>query len=271
MTGASTVNINTGTGGFNTNTSVGGAISLNANGASSNFTLASTGAAQDLTLALNGANASRMVLSSQGTGTDSIFLNTSTGGLTGNITGAINFVSNSASSAAFNIDTTTNSGGISLAAGNQGVVINSLFGVVAIGNTSSPVVFIGNNSASTFIFNRFGTSGFLKSQQVPTPITSSTITIGQLLSEILQIDDGAGITALNLPTASSVVSGILLVQNNDSFDFYVINQDTTNTITVNPDVGSVIGNPTVNALSSGSFRLSVTDISSPAYTVYRLT
>ena len=269
LTSTTEVAINTGTGGFNTNTASGGTISLNANGSSSNFTVNSTGANQDLTLALTGANASRVVLSSTGTGTDSIFFNTSVGGLTGNITGPINFVSNSSSPSAFNIDTTATNGGISMTAGNQGVVINSIFGIIAIGNTNSPVIFIGNNTANTFIFNRFGSSGFLKSQIVPTPIISSTITISQLLIDILQINNGAGISTLNLPTAVDVVNGILGIQDNDSIDFHVINQDTI-TVTVIPDVGSVVGNAAVTTLTSGSFRLSVTSVGTPAYTVYRL-
>src|SRR5207249_2849101 len=97
---------------------------------SSNFTLASSADSQDLSIALTGSHAARIVLSSTGIGSDSIFFNTSVGGLTASIIGAINMVSSSTSGAAINFDSSANNGGISLLSGNQGVVINSINGTI---------------------------------------------------------------------------------------------------------------------------------------------
>ena len=59
----------------------GGAISLDAHGASSNLTLLSTADAHDLTIALTGATESSLILSSAGTGSDAMQLTASAGGM----------------------------------------------------------------------------------------------------------------------------------------------------------------------------------------------
>lgn len=294
-TGTTQVDINTGTGGLHANTATGGNISLNANGASSNFTLASTANSQDLTLALTGSNASRIVLSSAGTGSDSIFLNTSTGGLTSSIGGQINFVSSSASGAAFNVDTTANSGGISLTSGNQGVVINALWGTIGLGNfvasaillgTVGPnTITIGNTATNTRLFERFGADGHIKHQEPETALSDAdaTLTIAQLLLTLFTITPTVDRT-LTLPTAALVVAGISGVSVNDSIDFVIINNSTSannaTSIISAGSGGSIQGNANVNAKSdntfytsgSGTFRLRLTNVtaSTEAYVAYRI-
>ena len=77
---------NFGVNGFLLDTATGGAISLDAIGAASNFTLTSDGAAEDLTIALAGATDSSLVLSSTGTSAaDAIIITASAGGLDMNV------------------------------------------------------------------------------------------------------------------------------------------------------------------------------------------
>ena len=64
-----------GTGGIAIDTADGGAISIDAIGASSNFSLASTSNGDDLTIAVTGTYDSSLVLSSTGTGVDAIKVN----------------------------------------------------------------------------------------------------------------------------------------------------------------------------------------------------
>jgi hypothetical protein len=73
---------NFGSGGFILDTADGGAVSIDAIGAPSNFTLTSNAAADDLTIALAGATDSSLVLTSAGTSAaDAIIINASAGGL----------------------------------------------------------------------------------------------------------------------------------------------------------------------------------------------
>ena len=80
MTGTSTTNILAGTGGYNVTAANGGAVSLNATGTSSNFTLNTNADAQDLTIALLGTTNSSINITSQGTGTDAVNITTNGGG-----------------------------------------------------------------------------------------------------------------------------------------------------------------------------------------------
>jgi len=77
-TGASQLNLLSGTGGILCDTT--GAISLDATGASSNFTLTATGDAQDLNFALLGSHDSSVIFTCQGTGADAFKVD-SIGGL----------------------------------------------------------------------------------------------------------------------------------------------------------------------------------------------
>ena len=77
---------NFGSGGFILDTADGGAVSIDAIGAPSNFTLTSNAAADDLTIALAGATDSSLILSSTGTSAaDAIIITASAGGLDMNV------------------------------------------------------------------------------------------------------------------------------------------------------------------------------------------
>lgn len=180
-TGATAIDINTGTGGFTVDTTSGGAISLDAIGASSNLSLATDGDGQDLTIGLTGSNNSSIVIDSAGTGTDAIRINTSAGGIDIDSAGSINITTTSASTDALRLlatggmdidlgtsgldldtsgpinlatseglggsitlDATTNNGGVSVSAGSQGIAINAAgTGTVGIGHFSGGSVLVG--------------------------------------------------------------------------------------------------------------------------------
>jgi len=80
-TGATALDVNLGTGGLTVDCEDGGAISLDANGAPSNFTLTSTADADDFTIALAGSTDSSLILSSTGTAVDALQVTASAGGM----------------------------------------------------------------------------------------------------------------------------------------------------------------------------------------------
>lgn len=90
-----------------------GAVSIDATGAASNFSLVTNGAAQDLTIAVTGTSDSSLVLSSTGTSsTDAIIVNATAGGIAVTATGAIG------------VQTSDTSGGVSIATATAGVPVN---------------------------------------------------------------------------------------------------------------------------------------------------
>jgi len=104
------IDVNAGTGGVTIDTTDGGGISIDAIGAPSNFSLASTADADDLTVAVTGTNNSSLVLSSTGTGVDAVKIiglaaastggvdiDSGTGGITIDSTGAVSIDSAAAS------------------------------------------------------------------------------------------------------------------------------------------------------------------------------
>jgi len=70
-----------GDGAFTVDTADGGSFSIDATGAPSNLSLASTADADDLTIEVTGANNASLVLQSAGTGSDAILINASAGGM----------------------------------------------------------------------------------------------------------------------------------------------------------------------------------------------
>ncbi len=99
-TDSTKVNINSGTGGFYIDTTNGGVISLDAIGASSNFSLTTNADGQDLTIGIIGSNDCSLILDSQGTSGDAIRLN-SAGGIDVDASGSINFNTGSTAADAF--------------------------------------------------------------------------------------------------------------------------------------------------------------------------
>jgi hypothetical protein len=286
-TGATTVNLASGTGGFNVDTATGGPISLDATGSISNFTVTTTGDAQDLTIAITGTTDSSIILSSSGTGADSIRL-FATGGIDIDCTGN------------YTLDTGSSSS-INFVSGSAGVLINTASGsggAIGIGNFNGGDMFIGNaavartitfgnSTGATRIFARWGTGGLVTHQSTAVNITgSTTATTSDLLAGIITGTPSAAHFTLTLPTAANIVSGISGVTVDDCIDFIIINSSTPTDekdiiIAVNTG-GTLVGYDTVNTFSnlagtyftsgSGIFRLRLTNVSSSteAYTVYRI-
>jgi hypothetical protein len=74
------VGITTGSGGFSTNTQNGGSINMNAYGATSLYTNTTNGDGQNLTISVTGNTNSKVIISSEGTDTNAILLQTSNNG-----------------------------------------------------------------------------------------------------------------------------------------------------------------------------------------------
>lgn len=279
LNGGTSVNIDAGTGGFNVNTTGGGAISLNADGIASNFTLANPSANQDLTIATVGVTSSRIVLSAQGTGPDSIIFETSNGGLEASIVGDINLVSSNNTGSAITLNTYPN-GGITISSGSEGVAMNCpSFSLMAIGTfNASEYIIVGNNGGSSYLGLRAGTSGIIKTQQAFTALSDAdaTLTIAQLLTNIFTITPSV-VRTLTLDTASNVVSGVYGAQVGDSFDFTIINLAGATGVTVVAGTnGTLYGSGSVNGTGFGTgsslFRVRLTNVTggSQTYDLYRI-
>lgn len=79
-------------------------------------------------------------------------------------------------------------------------------------------------------------------------------------------------TQLILPLPAIIVANITNASINYAFDFSVINQDIVNDYVVNAGIQTVIGNPTVIALSSGNFRIKLSNVTPglESYILYRI-
>lgn len=234
----------------------GGGISLNATGESSNLTLTTTGDDQDFTLALTGSNNSSIILDSEGTGTDSIKLNT-VGGIDIDATNKITFdageitinsgnqgtginseignigigdlsagninIGTSETERTITMGNTTDATSMVLEAGTGGITINS--GVIGIGNDSSAKnITIGNSTSTSSLSLKWGTGGLIKYQPSHTSLSNSnnTLTISQIITEIIIMTPTKSRT-VTLPTAELAVAGITGVEVNDAIDFRIIN------------------------------------------------
>jgi hypothetical protein len=93
--GSGKISMETGSGGLQTTTQLGGSISMTANGATSIYTNATTSDYQDLTVSVTGDTNSRVIISSSGKGNDAISLITNnTGGVLVDSSGPVNIQSN---------------------------------------------------------------------------------------------------------------------------------------------------------------------------------
>lgn len=88
------------------------------------------------------------------------------------------------------------------------------------------------------------------------------LTIADLQQMIIVCNPTANRT-ITLPNASEYNMTI-----NESFDFSIINQSTTHTLQI--ITNTIIGYDIINPQISGQFRLRITDINTPAYTIYRI-
>lgn len=248
---------------FATGVNSGGAITLDAsfNNGGINISAGNMGIAMNSvngTVGIGNWSAATILLGTAGANSTTI----------GNITGATSVTINSGT------------GGINIGG-------NSSPGEINIGNTAvAKSFFIGNDTSGSRTFMRHSSSGFYQSQPAHTTITDSdnAISLGALLSGILTGTPTADRTQ-TLPDAATIVSSISGLIVGDSFDFYFINNSTTDDAEWIINAGSggtIIGNNTIapkfNSIvtyktsGTGCFRLRIDNIttSSEAYTVYRL-
>jgi len=145
---------------------------------------------------------------------------------------------------------------------SNGINING----ITITNTGTTII----NTATTEIL-RF-TSAIVHSQPTPTNVTAtSTLTIANLLTRIITGAPGGLATyTLTLPTATNAVAGIASLAAGDSIDFSVINTGVGNITLATNTGGSSTGSLTTGGGDSGAFRMLFTSVSSPAYTIYRI-
>ena len=188
-------------------------------------------------------------------------------------------------------------GGIGVVAGAAGLSMNAYGGgIIGIGHFNGgeiqlgtaavgrPIV-VGNDTTTTSVALRTGPSGVsLISQPAPTDlgITSTTATIAQLLTRVLFITPTVAETvtldtASNIVTALAALVGLTGIHVNDAFDFNLINLSTAvnaAVVTVAPGTGGTsLGDMNIAAIpasGSGAFRIQITNVGTPAYTVIRL-
>jgi len=168
---------------------------------------------------------------------------------------------------------------------NISVGINSNGGQIGIGHFSSgPILIgtaafgrdvqIGNNINGTNLYQRHSNAR-VQSQPLPLLISDSVpqiLTTADLLSIILY---GTPISdvILTLYDAPTIVSNIANLQNNDCFEFNIINQSLTNIYTLFPGTGGTsYGNMVIQTNQSGMFRVHLVDVSigTESYNLYRI-
>lgn len=303
-----TVDIDSGVGGILMDSA--GLVSIDATGASSNFTLNTTGNGQDLSIALLGFNDSSLLMTSQGIGADAIKLESSGGMQIQTWSGSHGLTMNSASYIGFNnwsggdvyIGTdSSNSRTIYIghSAGTTALNLNSGTGGIAIGNdenggevqiansSTAKTITMGNSTGASRLFARYGTGGIIKHQTTPVTLSdvNATLTVTNLLTQVLTGTPTVD-RILTLPTAADVVSAITNCEVGDSFDFSIINKSsaaneadfilamgTGGTMDGNDITSSCKNNAgTYESSGTGIFRLRIDNItaSSEAYTIYRI-
>lgn len=173
VTSTTQLALKAGTGGYHVDVADGGTISLDTTGASCNFTINTNSAAQDLNLAVLGSTDSSIILTSQGTGSDAIKLDT-TGGLDVDAVGGVDIATSGASSVIF----TGGSGGVIMnTSGGSGPIGigNWTGGDLFIGNAAvARTLTIGNNTGATTITLTSGTGGTALSSTGQQSITSTS-------------------------------------------------------------------------------------------------
>ncbi len=239
-----------------------GATTLNVNSGTGGINLASTKAAAD-----------GIKIDASGTGGATIL--TGSNGFTASSTGSTAI--NSTGTTAVDAGTAVNIGGtagvvvnIGNNAGGTAVNIDANWGALNIGNNSTQPIRLGSvaNGAftSTQISARTGIKGFVKSQQAPITAPSSPMTVDEVINGLI-VDSAA--STLTLPTASAMIGGIALAVDNDSIDFSIINTSGSSTTLTPGTGGTSTGSMIVNSGGSGFFRL-VISVSGTSYAVYRL-
>lgn len=193
-----------------------GAVSIDATGAASNFSVVTNGAAQDLTVAVTGVTDSSLYLTSTGTSsTDAIVINASAGGVDFDAAGEIH------------IDTTNTANGISIATATSGVPVTigtstslttiagdlTVSGVTTTVNTETLLVednLIVVNSAG----GELGNDGGIVIRRFQTPNDAPS---GDVIG-----DTGAGVSSSTLQAGSTLAPDTLVLNATASAvdDFY---------------------------------------------------
>ncbi|ARR74992.1 hypothetical protein SAGO17_0073 [Mimivirus AB-566-O17] len=196
-----TVGVSGGSGGLTVDTLSGGAISLDAIDAASNFTIATSGAAQNLSLGITGATDSQVVVESSGTSAtgDAIVVNTT------NTAGNIR-ISNSAGLA--------EGGAIDVLSGSDGMNLTT--------NTSGTLNILAQGASGSFIVNSDGagehltisqsgttdSSLILESAGINTSNTAVDIKTNNTAGNIALTNAAAGTGSIDMSTGTGGLSGI---------------------------------------------------------------
>ena len=143
---------------------------------------------------------------------------------------------------------------------------------------NGPVEFNGAITANTRIR---GNAGFVFPQGAPADGGDDTnaVTAAMILTQIVTVDAGADRSKAT-DTAANLISGLSLTEDNDAFDFSLINLATDGTSAVTLTGGSgvtLVGGMQIQAIDSdeeqysgGVARFRVRRTSSTAVTIYRI-
>lgn len=222
-------------------------------------------------------------------GTQGIILSSNGGYIAlGSFSGGTIYIGTANIARSIQVGNTTGNTSINISSGTGGIAIgnDNSTGEIQLGNVaSSKTIIIGNNSGSTGLITRYGTGGFIKSQGPQVTLTDAnvTVTTQNLLNGILYMTTGSSRT-VTLPNASDIITAIPSIQVSDCIDFSVIYNVTNilgGSLTVAMGTGgTMIGQNSISGLAnlgglfygslSGMFRLSITNVSTPSYTVYRM-
>lgn len=221
---------------------------------------------------------------------------------------AVNAIELTASGATGGIDMNTNTGGYDLRSTGGGFLVDTtgtgssqITTVGAAGGTGdltittsagslnlnggeavSDAVLIDATNAAGGVTVRYGTGGFVKTQPAPTVETvATTLTIAELLTQIIEATSPAGNQNYTLDTPANVVGAFANPQVNDCIDFHIINLGiaAADTITIVPGgIATSVGNMVVTGAgatsdqSQGHFRIRLTNVGGGTedYIVYRI-
>lgn len=202
MSGATgTVGVTGGSGGFTVDTLSGGAISLDAIDAASNFSIATSGASQNLSLGITGATDSQVIVESSGTSAtgDAIVVNTT------NTAGNIR-ISNAAGLA--------DGGEINVLSGSDGMNLTT--------NTSGTLAILAQGASGSFTVNSDGagehltisqsgttdSSLILESSGINTSNTAVDIKTNNTAGNIALTNAASGAGSIDMSTGTGGLSGI---------------------------------------------------------------
>ena len=257
------IDINAGTNGISLD-AIGGGISLDAQNTSSNFSLSTNGPGQDLTISVTGATDSSLFLTSTGTNSDAIRINSSntsggididagTGGATLDTTGGISLDSTTASNftvtGSADLTLSTTAGSANLLAGEAASDAIRIFASNAsggidmdAGTSGATLDTTGAISLDSADASNFTVATTSNNQNLTLSVTGATD------SKVLVSSSGTGQSAIDIQASAG---GINATATN------LINIQTTDTVngvrigTATSGVPITIGNPTSSTVTIG--------------------